>query len=73
MEPGSYKIALDGQWTLDDFYQLPHTFAQVYAFHYAFHSDAEVRNPARLARAFADYPLVSRVVVYEGIFRDPNC
>jgi len=56
MEPGSYKIALDGQWTLDDFYQLPHTFAQVYAFHYAFHSDAEVRNPARLARAFADYP-----------------
>jgi hypothetical protein len=56
MEAGSYKIGLDGQWTLEDFYQLPHTFGQVYAFHYAFRPDAEVKDRTRLTHAFADYP-----------------
>ncbi len=52
----TYSIKLDGDWSLKDFYEFPHTFAQVYAFHYAFRSDAEVRDHDRLAHAFASYP-----------------
>lgn len=53
---GTYTIGLDGDWSLRDFYELPHAFGQVYAFHYALVSDAEVRDRDRLALAFASYP-----------------
>ena len=39
----TYKIAIDGQWTLVDLYQFPHTYVQVYSFLYSLHlsHDAE--------------------------------
>jgi hypothetical protein len=55
-EENTYIIGLDGDWSLADFYELPHTFAQVYAFHYAFRPGTEVRDRDRLAYAFASYP-----------------
>jgi len=30
-----YKINIDGKWTLEDWYLLPHTYSQVYAFMYS--------------------------------------
>lgn len=30
-----YKINIDGKWTLEDLYLLPHTYSQVYAFIYS--------------------------------------
>lgn len=52
----TYRISIDGSWSLEDFYELPHVFAQVYAFHCAFGVDVEARDPERLSHAFASYP-----------------
>ena len=55
-EIDSYTIRIDGSWSLKDFYELPHVFAQVYAFHCAFLLAEEARDPVRLALAFSSYP-----------------
>jgi hypothetical protein len=57
MEGGVYRIDLDGQWSLRDFYDFPHTFEQLYAFHYAFDAaEDQVRDDEGLVHAFATYP-----------------
>jgi len=55
-ENDAYTILIDGTWSLKDFYQLPHVFAQVYAFNCAFLLDEQARDPERLASAFSSYP-----------------
>ena len=37
----SYKINMDGNWSLEDLYTLPHTYIQVYSFLYSFESPIE--------------------------------
>jgi hypothetical protein len=56
MADGIYRIHLDGRWLLEDFYQLPHVFAQLYSFHYAFRGEDEIADIERLAHAFSSYP-----------------
>jgi hypothetical protein len=55
-ENDDYTIRIDGSWSLKDFYELPHVFAQVYAFNCAFHLGEEARDTERLANAFVSYP-----------------
>jgi hypothetical protein len=55
-ESDKYRIRLDGSWSLKDFYELPHVFGQIYAFHCAFMLGDEARDPERLAEAFVLYP-----------------
>jgi hypothetical protein len=50
------RIHLDGRWSLEDFYQLPHVFSQLYSFHYVFRGEEQVRDMERLAHAFSSYP-----------------
>ena len=50
----TYTISIDWSWSLENFYELPHVFGQVYAFHCAF--TVEVRDRDRLNHAFASYP-----------------
>ena len=35
-DTGSYRIKLDGDWTLDDLYSFSRTYSQLYAFQYSF-------------------------------------
>lgn len=52
----TYTIWLDGRWSLKDFYTLPHVYGQVYAFQYAFMTDAEHIDKERLTFAFGAFP-----------------
>ncbi len=54
--PSTYRILLDGQWKLEDFYTLPHAYGQVYSFQYSFTSGGPVRDEDRLKYAFQAFP-----------------
>jgi hypothetical protein len=56
MTKGVYRIDLNDRWSLEEFYQLPHVFSQLYSFHYAFLGEGEVRDWERLEHAFSSYP-----------------
>jgi hypothetical protein len=56
VDRGSYRIRLDADWSLKDFYELPHVFAQVYAFNCAFLIPDKVRDLDRLTHTFSSYP-----------------
>ena len=67
-----YRIGLDGKWSLEEFHDMPHAFNQVYAFHYAFNQDTEVRDPDVFENAFASYPWqggYSAVNFYRVLFK----
>jgi hypothetical protein len=53
---GSYRIRLDADWSLKDFYELPHVFAQVYAFNCAFLLARGDGGSERVVYAFSSYP-----------------
>lgn len=55
-EGNTYRISIDGSWSLKDFYELPHVFAQTYSFNCAFLIEEEALDPERLLQAFASYP-----------------
>ncbi len=68
-EESTYTIKIDGAWSLEDFYELPHIFEQVYAFQCAFVT-REAGDADRLAYAFKPYPWrggYSTVNFYNGI------
>lgn len=52
----SYKIEIEGTWSLRNFYDLPHIFEQVYAFNYAFVIANEVSDPGKFMEIFSTYP-----------------
>jgi hypothetical protein len=56
MAAGTYRIYLDGKWSLEDFSEMPRVFSQLYSFHYVFRDEKEVRDMEQLARAFSSYP-----------------
>jgi hypothetical protein len=51
----SYRITLDGEWSLNDFYELPHTYSQVYAFVYGLELPDDFEEYERVLR-YANYP-----------------
>jgi len=51
----TYKIFLDGEWSLAEFYELPHAYSQVYAFVYALESPDGIEDYGAVLR-YADYP-----------------
>lgn len=52
----NYRITLDGDWSLVDFYELPHVYAQVYAFNCAFLLAPMVGDSQQVVYVFASYP-----------------
>ncbi|MGH9450891.1 MAG: hypothetical protein ACRD11_10145 [Terriglobia bacterium] len=50
----TYRIGIDGSWSLEDFYEFPRVFGQVYAFHCAF--ALEAHDPERLVHTFESFP-----------------
>lgn len=53
-ENDTYRIGVDGSWSLEDFYQFPRVFGQVYTFQSVF--VLEVHDPERLRRTFGSFP-----------------
>jgi len=57
MSDGHYYHALiDGDWSLDDLYEFPHSYAQNYAFVYCFDSNLSPRDRERIDLALEGYP-----------------
>ena len=52
----SYRLLLEGNWQLEDLYELPHAFDQCYAFIYCLDSELDIRDQERIDGAFAAYP-----------------
>lgn len=52
----SYRLLLEGNWRLEDLYELPHAFDQCYAFIYCLDSELDIRDRERIDGAFAAYP-----------------
>lgn len=52
----SYKIRLNGRWSLDDLYVFPRTFEQVYFAVEAITPSQSPEDGERIARAFAAFP-----------------
>ena len=52
----SYRLLLEGNWQLEDLYELPHAFDQCYAFIYCLDSELDIRDRERIDGAFAVYP-----------------
>ena len=52
----SYRLLLEGNWQLEDLYELPHAFDQCYAFIYCLDSELGIRYRERIDGAFAAYP-----------------
>lgn len=52
----SYRLLLNGNWQLEDLYELPHAFDQCYAFIYCLDSELSIRDKDRVDRAFLAYP-----------------
>jgi hypothetical protein len=50
-----YKILLDGEWSLAEFYELPHAYSQVYAFIYALESPDGFEDHGAVLR-YSNYP-----------------
>src|ERR1017187_1353263 len=53
---GLYRISIDGKWSLNDFYEFPHVYAQVYAFNCAFILERDEEDAERLAHTFSSFP-----------------
>jgi hypothetical protein len=56
MQPGTYRIEMDGRWSLKDLYEVPHAYLQVYAFIYAFDTELPERDADRINYALESYP-----------------
>jgi hypothetical protein len=56
VQSGLYKITLDADWSLKDFYELPHVFAQVYALNCAFLLARSADDSEQLVYGFSSYP-----------------
>ena len=55
-QSGAYTIDIGAAWSLNDFYELPHVFEQVYAFNCVFLLAEEARDPERITHTFSSYP-----------------
>jgi hypothetical protein len=56
MADNIYKIQMNGEWTLEDLYWLPHVYSQVYAFLYALNMPLTDYDEERLYITFTAHP-----------------
>jgi hypothetical protein len=56
IDPGTYRVLLDGRWRLKDLYEFPHAFSQCYAFTYCLDSELSPRDRERINDALVGYP-----------------
>ncbi len=56
MEGESYKIPIDGEWTLEDLYTFPRTYEQCYFLYYALNPDNWIHDTERIDYAYGAYP-----------------
>lgn len=52
----SYRVLIDGRWSLYDLYALPHALSQTYFFIYCFDSQLPTEDRARIDKALTRYP-----------------
>jgi hypothetical protein len=52
----TYRVHLDGRWSLTDLYDFPHALSQTYAFSYCFDTDLPPRDIERIDAALKRYP-----------------
>lgn len=52
----NYRISLDGDWSLSDLYEFPHTYAQLYSLLYVLEFAAEDIDDERIESAFRSHP-----------------
>ena len=55
-EQGTYQVAMDRRWALEDLYTFPHTYSQIYSFIYCFDSELDPRDVSRINYALEGYP-----------------
>jgi len=55
-QSGPYTINIGAAWSLNDLYEFPHVFEQVYAFNCAFLLAEEARDPEKITHTFSSYP-----------------
>lgn len=55
-EPEPYSIPIDGRWSLEDFYEFPRTYEQVYFLLFALSPDHSEQEDDRISHAFAALP-----------------
>jgi hypothetical protein len=51
-----YRALIDGEWSLLDLYEFPHSYSQVYAFIYCLDTAFNPRDRARIGAALEEYP-----------------
>jgi len=56
MTDNTYRIKMNGDWTLEDLYWLPHVYSQVYAFLYALNMPLTDYGEERLHITFTAHP-----------------
>jgi hypothetical protein len=56
MEQTSYRIGIDRDWSLEDFYKFGRTFEQVYFFAYSIGAPKSESEQERIERAFSSFP-----------------
>ena len=56
MADNTYKIQMNGEWTLEDLYWLPHVYSQVYAFLYALNMPLTDYGDEKLYITFTAHP-----------------
>lgn len=67
----TYKINIDGDWTLVDFYKFPHVYSQVYSLLYSLQFFEQV-DKKRLEATYQSFPWAggfSAVNFYNGLYR----
>ena len=56
MPQETYKISIDGKWTLEDLYVFPHTYEQVYYLMYSLLPQEDEFAQERIQRAYSVFP-----------------
>ena len=52
----THRIAIGGDWTLEDLYEFPHVYSQVYTFLYSFREGFQDQRHEDLESAYLSYP-----------------
>ncbi len=55
-EEDTFRIGMDGDWSLEDLYILPRSFEQVYFLMYSLSSDLDADETERIAHAYRVFP-----------------
>ncbi len=55
-ENGIYRVLMDEKWDLEDLYEFPHLYSQIYSFVYCLDSEIDAKSNERINFALEEYP-----------------